>query len=192
MRDQNIFVISMLFYSVFLCIFGFFTQKTSNTNIHIRERVCRERISGVIMAFIALIWCAKHGQSIFPGERIAAYFMPFAFVCTWLSYFLLDYLAARAFAVLLILIAHYHLHWIFALHPPFSAIASLSCFITGTTGIFIAGKPFLLRDFFRKTAQNATFRRYSVAAIFILGFIYFFTGIYLLVNETGIKLSITP
>ena len=120
MTEQIVSSISMIFYGIFICLFALFIQKTSTVNIHLREKACREKIGGVLMAFVALIWCAKHGQSIFPGEKIANYFIPLALIFTWLSYFLLDYLAARSFAALLILFAHYHLHWIFTLNPPFA------------------------------------------------------------------------
>jgi len=183
MMEQMIFFISLIAYSLFLSLFAFFVLRTRENNIHLREKLCREKLIGVVMAFIAFVWCAKHGQSIFPGGKIAAYFVPMAFIFTWLSYFLLDYLAARAFAALLILIAHYHLYWIFAENPFMASISSLACYILGTFGIVIAGKPCLLRDFFRKSVKSNSFRIYSSLIIFLISFIFFFTGIYLIINR---------
>lgn len=185
MTEENLFLFSFILYSIVLSAFGITVYKTNENNIHSREKACREKINGSLMAFAALFWCAKHGQSIFPGAKIANYFIPLAFVFTWLSYFLLDFLATRSFAALLILFAHYHLYWIFAIDPPFAPIASLLCFITGTAGIIIAGKPCLLRDFFRKSAQDPLFKRYSVISIFIISFMYLFTGICIIINKSN-------
>ncbi len=70
----------------------------------------------------------------------------------------LDFLFARAFGGFLILLAHYYLLEAFALDMPLSPVFSVFCFIMGTFGIFISGKPYLLRDIMRKLFSSARWR----------------------------------
>jgi hypothetical protein len=185
MTGQTIFASSMFAYGLFFIFTAYFIWKTntSASNIQLRERIFREKISGVIMTFVALVWCARHGKSIFPGQAISSYFMPAAFILTWGAYFLLDFLPARALGALVILLAHYHLHWLFALTPPLRQLISAICFLTGTTGILICGKPCILRDFFRAVGKSERNRKFASAIAFICGLTYIVYSVYHLVNR---------
>ncbi len=184
MSAQALFTFSILAYGAFLAGLAVLVMLTDREkgNLPSREKACREKTCGVLMAFAALLWCARHGADIFPGEKIASYFLPLALILTWASYFLLDFLPARGLGALSILLAHYHLHWTFALGAPVAPLVSATCFITGTAGIAICGRPCLLRDFFRRAAESPGFRKTSTCTIFAASIIYLSAGIYHLVN----------
>ncbi len=184
MSAQSLFTFSILAYGAFLAALAVLVMLTGRDkgNLPSREKLCREKTLGVIMAFASLIWCARHGADIFPGEKISSYFLPLALLLAWVSYFLLDFLPARGLGALSILLAHYHLHWIFALGAPVAPLVSATCFVTGTAGIALCGRPCLLRDFFRRAAESPGFRRASTCAIFAASIVYLYAGIYHLVN----------
>ncbi|HPN84291.1 MAG TPA: hypothetical protein PK821_03045 [Victivallales bacterium] len=184
MLATYIFASSMMAYGIFFLALSVFISKSDDSveKVSFREKLCREKISGLLMSFAAFIWCAMHGSSIFLGQAISSYFIPMAFILTWLAYFLLDFLPARSAGALMILISHYHLQWVFALNPPLSPLVSITCFFTGTCGIIISGKPCLARDFFRAVSKSSNQRKFCSAISLACGIVYIACSVYHLVN----------
>jgi hypothetical protein len=172
------FPASLVLYGIFFLSSAAYCYRTNESNITSREKLARDKIIGTLISFAALIWCAKHGLAIFPGEPVRVYFIPAAFFFAWASYFLLDFLAARGLGALMILAAHYHLHNSFAWDSPLRPFFSVLCFIIGTCGIFICGKPCLLRDFFRAIAQNQSKRKAYVIFLSGASIVFISYGIY--------------
>jgi hypothetical protein len=178
MTEPFVFSFSLIAYGIFFILFAFYCLSSNQNNIAAREKLVREKIIGTVMAFVALIWCAKHGLDIFPRESIRIYFIPLAFILTWAAYILLDFLPARSLGALMILIAHYHLQCSFTLKSPFKPFFSTICFLVGTLGIIICGKPYILRDFFRVAAGGGNKKYSAVVFLFFLSAVYLLYGTY--------------
>lgn len=121
------------------------------------DKLPRAAVPGAILAFIDLLWCIPNVKPIVPTGFHSA-LLPAACVLAILAWYFLDKLLARAAGGFLILLAHYFLKESFADALPGSAFFALLCLAFGTLGIFISGKPHLLRDMLRKLCKNQTWR----------------------------------
>ena len=92
------------------------------------EKFPRARIAGTILGFVDLLWCIPNAMPILP-ESLHRYLLPLA--------------------ILLILTAHFYLKESFANPTAGSVIFAVACFLFGTIGIFISGKPHLTREIIR-------------------------------------------
>ena len=128
------------------------------------DKLPRAAIPGAIIGFIDLLWCIPNVKPIVP-DSLHPMLLPAACIGAVLAWIFLDKLLSRAIGGLLILLAHYLLKESFAEGLPGSAFFALLCLAFGTLGIFISGKPHLLRDLLRKLCANPGWR---IAAAAIL------------------------
>ena len=163
---EKIFALSMILTGIFFFIAFRWTYNTSEVNISEKEKLPRNSLLGVILAGAGFFWCIFHSQPLL-SPPMHVYLLPAAILCTWLAYLFLDFLFARAFGGMLILLAHYFLHESFAFKTPTKPLLSLLCFIMGTYGIFLCGKPHLLRDMIRHVSKSQTWK-YSMSAILLI------------------------
>ncbi len=164
--EDKLFAISLILSGAFFLAAAYWIYGTNEKNISFRERLPRIRVSGAILAGLGLFWCTFHARPLVPSS-MHFYLIPTAIFCTWAGYMLLDYLFSRAFGGMLILFAHYFLYESFAYKTPCKPLFSILCFVMGTFGIFLCGKPHLLRDLIRNAAKSEKWRN---SLTVILGF----------------------
>jgi uncharacterized membrane protein YfcA len=170
---EKIFALAMILTGIFFFISFTWIFKTSDKNISDKEKLPRNRLLGVILAGAGFFWCVFHSKPLL-APSMHVYLIPAAMLCTWLAYLFLDFLFARAFGGMLILLAHYFLHESFAFKTPDKPFLSLLCFIMGTYGIFLCGKPHLLRDMIRHISKSLAWK-YSMSGLLLLYSIAFIT-----------------
>jgi hypothetical protein len=163
--SETIFALSMILTGIFFFISFWWTCRLCGNNISEKEKLPRNRLLGVILAGAGFFWCVFHSKPLL-SPPMHVYLIPAAAFCTWLAYLFLDFLFARAFGGMLILLAHYFLHESFALKTPCKPLLSLLCFIMGTYGIFLCGKPHLLRDMIRHVSKSRTWK-YAMSGILL-------------------------
>ncbi|MFA6566781.1 MAG: hypothetical protein WCS96_01080 [Victivallales bacterium] len=180
---EKIFALGMILTGIFFFISFAWTCKTCDKNISEKEKLPRNRLLGVILAGAGFFWCVFHSKPLL-SPSMHVYLIPAAALCTWIAYLFLDFLFARAFGGMLILLAHYFLHESFAFKTPCKPFLSLLCFIMGTYGIFLCGKPHLLRDMIRHISKSQSWK-YSMSGILLLYSIAFiiYGFIHLAVNS---------
>jgi hypothetical protein len=140
------------------------------------EKLPRNVYAGIVLAFIDLLWCVPHTKPLLPVP-LHVYLIPAVFVLTWASYQFLDYLLARATGGFFILLTHYFLHESFTFRTPWAVVFAVFCYIMGITGLFFAGKPYLMRDLIRKTASDYRYKILFLIITFIYGLLSLILGI---------------
>jgi hypothetical protein len=136
------------------------------------ESLPRNILFGMIIAIIDLAVCVPQSKPIVPTWMIS-WLIPMACVSAWIVYQFLDYIFARAFGGLLILLAHYLLYASFLLKVPGKPFFSLLCFSMGALGIFFCGKPYLMRDYIRKIAASKRWKytAMTLSAVYAVTFL---------------------
>lgn len=146
-----IFILSCAAAVMLAGVSGIAIYKLTSGNLDFFEKLCRNRIAGTILGFPLVCWCVPHAQAI-----IFAWAEPYlwyiAVILSVLCYFYLDYLFARALGGLFIIGAYCFVHWFYEYQITGGAVFSIIAWLWGIGGIFISGKPSLLRDFFRRCA----------------------------------------
>lgn len=117
-------------------------------NLAEAEKFPRARIAGTVLGLVDLLWCIPNAMPILP-ESLHRYLLPLAILLTILAYVALDHLLSRAIGGFMILTAHFFLKESFANPTAGSMIFAFACFVFGTIGIFISGKPHLTREIIR-------------------------------------------
>ena len=132
------------------------------------EKLPRERISGSILAAIALLWCIPNIRPIFmPDSPFQNLVVPLILLSIVLAALFLNYLFARAVAAILILGAHAVLKAGYPVSPSGYPVLAALVLIAGVIGIVISAKPYWLRDWFRLSFRNPAVR-WGSAAYFLL------------------------
>ena len=112
------------------------------------KKIPRARVAGTILGVLVLIYCAYEGGQLLPGTRWVALFYALVPVVTVLSYFFLDFLMARAFGGLLIVLANYVIQHAFAYHCGCRPLYALAALTWGCLGIAFLAWPWWMRDLF--------------------------------------------
>ena len=178
-NPYNVYALSLILFAFFSGYAAFRVFLFSEKNISENEKLPRSLALGVPLAFCDLIWCIPHSQPLLP-EHLHIYLFPTAIVCTFLAWAFLDYLFSRALGGFFILLAYYFLHESFTFRTPAAPLLAIFSFAIGITGIFFAGKPYLMRDFIRKASSDKKWKR-SICAFFtafsllalVLGILHF-------------------
>jgi len=132
------------------------------------DRLPRERISGTVLAAVALLWCIPNIRPIFmPDSPFQVFILPLILVAIVLAAIFLNYLFARAAAAILILGAHAVLKAAYPARLPGYPVLAALVLVAGVIGIVISAKPYWLRDWFRLSFRNPAVR-WSSAAYFLL------------------------
>ena len=127
---------------------AYFLLKVKRENLRDAEKIPRAQIPGAILGLIDLLWCIPNTMPILP-ESLHKFLLPLAIILAILSYIALDHLLSRAIGGFMILTAHFFLKESYGAPVPGAMIFAICCFIFGTIGIFISGKPHLIRDIIR-------------------------------------------
>lgn len=122
------------------------------------EKLCRNRIIGIVIALPALISCIPHAQIVAPGilqNPAVLWFLALAIPV--LSYFYIDFYAARAVGGAVIILAYDLIHTAYDEMFTGAAAFTIAAWIFGFAGIWISGKPAALRDWFRLASRSKRF-----------------------------------
>ena len=132
------------------------------------EKLPRERISGTVLAAVALLWCVPNIRPIFmPDSPFQVFILPLILVSIVLASIFLNYLFARAAAAIMILGAHSVLKAAYPAQLPGYPVLAALVLVAGVIGILISAKPYWLRDWFRLSFRNPAVR-WGSAAYFLL------------------------
>ncbi|OGV50986.1 MAG: hypothetical protein A2017_14000 [Lentisphaerae bacterium GWF2_44_16] len=164
-NPYTVYSFSLLLFSLFAGYIAFWVFRLNGKNISENEKLPRNLNIGVVLAFIDLLWCIPHSKPLLP-VHLHVYLFPLVIVCTFLSRAFLDYLFSRALGGFFILLAYYFLHGSFTFHTPAASLFAVFSFAMGITGLFFAGKPYLMRDFIRKAATEKKWK-HSISIFFI-------------------------
>lgn len=138
--------------SVFLALAGvaFAATAAFGTTRHpeLAKKLPRARVAGTILGALVLAYCAYEGGQLLPGTRWGAFFYALVPIVTVLSYFFLDFLMARAFGGLLIVLANYVIQHAFAYHCGCRPLFAIAALCWGCLGIAFLAWPWWTRDFF--------------------------------------------
>ncbi len=132
------------------------------------EPLPRNRWIGLFLGWAALILCIPHARAV-SFDFLLPFLWPLALATPVLSFFYLDYIAARAVGGLMILYAYYAVHFGFEQHLAPTPLFAWSAWLVGAAGIWISGKPCALRDWLRACARSFRWRLASAAALGICG-----------------------
>lgn len=130
------------------------------------RRLPRERRAGVLLAVLALSWCAWFAQPMLEGDL--ATWRPLLWLAVpifaVLGFFCLDFLFARAWSGLVALAAIDLLHLGFVVsvpwRPVFSAVLYL-CALAALAGVTV---PWRVRDLLEQCSEHPSWRRGATAA----------------------------
>ena len=146
------------FLILFCLLTGTFFLKMKEENLEFWEKLPRNRTAGGLIGLVALLAFIPNVKPLFSPEENLFWLIPAAFILALLCYFYLDYLFARAAAGGLILLVHWLLNEVFTADLRGGAFFSLLSLAAGTYAIFIAAKPYWLRDSFRAMCRKRKWR----------------------------------
>lgn len=141
---------------------GFFLA--SEKTISRLEKLCRNKVIGLVVALPALISCIPHAQIVAPGIlQNTSVLWILAIAIPVLSYFYIDFYAARAIGGAIIILAYDLIHVAYE-EALFGAIVfTIAAWLFGFAGIWLSGKPCALRDWFRQAACKKNFKVLTAA-----------------------------
>ena len=160
---------------------GVLFLKMNESRLPFWEKLPRERISGGILGLIALLAFIPNVKPLFSPEDNLFWLIPAALILAVLCFLYLDHLFARAAAGGIILLVHWMLGESYNADLRFSGFFALLSLIAGTFAIFIAAKPYWLRDCFRAMCRQ--FRWRLTGAVF--SFLWAVSALILLVQLFG-------
>ena len=149
----------ILLFLVLICLTaGMFFLKMKEENLEFWEKLPRNRTAGGVLGTVALLAFIPNVKPLFSPEENLIWLIPAALILALLCYLYLDYLFARAAAGGLILLAHWLLNEVFNADLRGGSFFSLLSLAAGTYAIFIAAKPYWLRDSFRARCRKWKWR----------------------------------
>ena len=160
---------------------GIFFLKMNEKNVSRWEKLPRNRNLGGILGLIALFAFIPNVKPLFSPEQHLFWLIPAALILAVLCYLYLDHLFARAAAGLLILLVHWMLNETYTADLAGSSFFALMSLAGGTYAIYIAAKPYCLRDSFRAMCTHRKWR--LTGAVF--SFLWSLSALILLVQQAG-------
>ncbi len=162
MNSFYIFTTALIAFAVAIGAAAFWVFNIKEDKLPTLEKVPRSVFLGMLLVIPDLAWCIPNARPIMP-DSLQGLLIPAAIVCAFLAFKFVDYLFSRALGGFFILLAYYFLHDSFAFRTPASPLFAAFCLVMGVIGLFFAGKPYLLRDFIRKSAQSKRLKWLSVS-----------------------------
>lgn len=162
--------------SIVLTVFFLFALR-KNT-IGKWEKLPRERWSGSILGFLALLAFIPNVEPMFSVEKNLGILISGAIILAVLCFLYADHIFSRAVAGILILNSHAALAESFASRTPGSSFFAVMMLFWGSCGIVLAAKPYLLRDLMRKCAANICWKGGTVFCLLM----WFSASLLMLVN----------
>ena len=175
------FAVALGFTAVFSAGAGAAFFRMSEKNLEFWEKLPRSRTAGGVLGLLALLAFIPNVKPLFSPEKNLVWLIPAALVLAFLCWRYLDHLFARAAAGAVILLTHWMLNESFQADLAGSAFFSLMCLAAGTYAIFIAAKPYWLRDSFRCMCRKTKWRLTGV----IFSFLWSVSAVILLVRQIG-------
>lgn len=157
MNDYKlIYTISLLVSAILFAVFAFMIFKIDKKNIDEFVLFTREKKIGTVLCLVSGIWGTYHTfPLISPDGLFAKSLIPAIFVVSFLVYKYLDFVFARFLAAFMILFAHYCAYRSFAYAvPPIAGFQTLLSYALGILGIYIAWRPYSMRDLFEKCSKK--------------------------------------
>ena len=167
--------------AVFSAWAGFAFFRMNEGNLKFWESLPRNRMVGGLLGLLALLAFIPNVKPLFSPEKNLFWLIPAALVLAFLCWRYLDHLFARAGAGAVILLTHWMLNESFQADLAGSAFFSLMCLAAGTYAIFIAAKPYWLRDSFRCMCRKFKWR--CIGGTF--SFLWSLSALILLVQQIG-------
>ena len=168
----------ILFLLLGLFLFSYGTKHWPN----LWKTLPRQRIAGVVMAFICLLWAADYAFPMFEGqlENFKSVLKILIPVLAVLSFFFLNFLFTRALGGLLLLSMSHLLHQAFVAQLPMRGFFAVLCYSIIVAGILCLAVPWHFRDLMEKT-KTSTKWRLGTSAVLLFYCIVF---IALTISET--------
>lgn len=176
-----IFTILLAFTALVSSGAGIFFLKMNEKNLSFWEGLPRNKAAGTVIGGLALLCFIPNVRPLFSPEENLIWLIAAALVLTFLCYKYLDHLFARASAGALILLVHFLLAESFNADLKGRVFFALFCFAAGTFAIFIAAKPYWLRDCFRAMCRKKCWKMTGV----IFSFLWSITSFILLIQQAG-------
>lgn len=154
--------------------------KTGSGNVPQREKWCRNRWIGLALTLPAALYCVPLAYPVSPAF-LTPWLWPLAAVLPFLCLYLIDYYAARGLALWMIAAGYGMIHSTFDCHVPGAGVVAVVQWLAGIAGIWISAKPCLLRDCFRKAAENVKIRYILSIAAVVLSLTALYSGIMVIV-----------
>ncbi len=168
MNELLIYRAASLFMALMLFFLALWTVRLKPERLNAVEALPRNPLWGMILGWIALIWCVPHAEAVAPGFLMPLLW-PLALIVPVLGYFFLDYALARAAGGLMILTAYYFVHASFEHRAPGAPVLAVLCWCWGIGGIWISGKPAAMRDWLRLVCRSRLWRNLSAVWFALFG-----------------------
>lgn len=173
------FIFEMLCGTVIFAALSFALFTASGSHIAKLEKLTRDPRLGLIIALPALAACIPHAQIVAPGIlQNPAVLWGLAIAIVLLSYFYIDYYAARALAGAVIILAYDLIHYSYEWLLPGMEFMVIMAWLSGFAGIWASGKPHALRDCFRLAASQ---RRFAICSA-LTALVWSLTYLWALIN----------
>lgn len=179
MTEQLLYRIWMIPGGIFLLISGIFFFCLNAGDLKRFEALPRNRYFGLFAGWFGLIWCIPHAQAVAP-QFLIPLMWPLALIAPVAAFFCLDYMTARAFGGLLIIISYEALHQSFALALPLAGVIAVVSWILGGCGIWISGIPYHFRDAIRLAAEKKLWRNVFGFSLLSAGLLLIVSGVFLI------------
>lgn len=150
--------------------------RTVPENVPSREKLCRNRWVGLALTLPATLCCVPLAYPVSPSFLLP-WLWPLAVMLPLFCLYIIDYYAARGLALWMITAAYGMIHSAFDWHIPGHGVIAVLQWLAGIAGIWLSAKPCLLRDMFRKSAENVKLRYVLSIAAAVLGLAALYTGI---------------
>lgn len=173
MNDYQIYIAALSVGGIAALTAAFWAWRMNPARLPQWEGLPRNKYYGVILAFLCLLWCVPQARPIV-WDWLLPWLYPLAIIFSVLGFLFLDYLFSRALGGFFILLTYYFVHEAFTFHSPATPLFAIACWCLGIGGLFISGKPHLLRDFIRKLAKSSRIR-YATSAYFVVFAIFCLT-----------------
>ena len=134
------------------------------------EKLCRSKLLGIILTLPAALQCVPLAIPVSPGFLLP-WLLPVAVILPVLCWYFIDFYAARGFALWMIVSAYGMIHTAFDHHIPGRQAVIVLLWLAGIAGMWISAKPYLLRDLFRKSAENRMIRGICAYSLLVLAVI---------------------
>lgn len=178
MTEQILYRLWMIPGGIFLLSAGIFFQLLKPENLKRFESLPRNRYFGLVIGWLGLIWCIPHAQAVAP-QFLLPLMWPLAIIVPIASFFCLDYMTARAFGAVLIIVSYEALHRSFNLALPLAGVIAVISWILGACGIWISGIPYHFRDAIRLAAEKKLWRSIFAGILLLAGVIFTVSGVIL-------------
>ncbi len=147
---------------VFMILSIIWVFSLNEKNIVKREKLARSNTFGIALTIIDFVLLWSHLKPVLPAFLVKIQ-LPLVIIAAVLAILFLDYLFSRALGGFLILGCYFLVHENFYNHGVTTWVFPALCYLLGIGGIFIAGKPVWLRDYFRKCEKNSKIKYLSLA-----------------------------